>query len=217
MVLINLIHQLPILESTTLEQIVWKNQVSLALGLVLYALLGGAIYTNKVPDFLLSPIPDKRYLLLIVGVDLALFFFIHRFQYGYFPILSVPDTQEKPQRTSVSRRRVAFADENIKENNSDISKVVPFKETTHFMRDGPSDDVSTYSDVNIENDLESTFKKPGLHKQSELPDEVSVPGGSYFNDEERPKIENWELDEYTHDEYVPEGLSDQPSDELMYE
>ncbi|MEX0596091.1 MAG: hypothetical protein WD512_06275, partial [Candidatus Paceibacterota bacterium] len=84
--------QLP-LENTYVN----KNLLVTILGLLMYAVMGGMIYTNRFPVNILSSIPDKRYLLLIIALDLTLFLCIYRFQYGELPSFSNSIVQGKKE------------------------------------------------------------------------------------------------------------------------
>tara|TARA_R100001163_G_C5067108_1_gene206010 strand:- start:3592 stop:4344 length:753 start_codon:yes stop_codon:yes gene_type:complete len=250
MVFINLISNLPIFDESTPEGKILKNQVSLGLGLVLYIVIGGLIYTDKIPSVWLSTIPDKRYLALILGLDIALFFIIYKFRKGYFPPLSISGCPEYRKQETLknireaeplrrlegggsmevsdqNRRMAEKANRHIEQEqlNRNSRNVDETKKGVRFnpnqiindmtlatsrsspsqnLMSGMSDEIST-----ITNDLESTFKKPGQHKQTEYPDEVSIPGNSYFEDDDKnTKVENWEMDEYTHDEFIPDDLDE---------
>ena len=205
MVFITVLSQLP-LENTYIN----KNSLVTILGLLMYALIGGMIYTNRFPVNILSSIPDKRYLLLIIALDLTLFLCIYRFQYGELPSFSNPIVQgnkenildkENNLNNNLNKGNTHSNKENKGNNNkgnnnkgNDLNRGNNRKNVTF------NDDVSSWAaDVNIDNDLESTFKRPGIHTQPELPEEASIPGGNYFNeDRNNPKVENWELDEYTN-------------------
>lgn len=207
MVLINIISKLPFLTSE--NNLVLKNQVSLALGIALYAIIGGLIYADKIPLSWMSMIPDRRYLLLVVALDLTIFFVVHRFQYGHFPQLTQPEEISQKPLKSILKKHTPTIDYS------------PPATYTPRIRSKPQvnfDENSSINDVNLENDLESTYKRPGKHTQPYLPEEASVPGNSYFMDEEsKPTIENWEVDEFTHEEFVPDQDFSTPEDEVIIE
>jgi len=204
MVLINIISNIPFLSSE--DNLVLKNQISLALGIALYAIIGGLIYADKIPPSWLSMIPDKRYLLLVAALDLTIFFVVHRFQYGSFPQLTHTPKIVQPPKPLKSILK--------KPRSSHRSSPPPRPSNKIFAKPAPIFDEN--SSVNLENDLESTYKRPGKHTQPYLPEEASVPGNSYFHDEEsRPTIENWEVDEFTHEEFVPDQDFSAPDDEAI--
>lgn len=211
---ITLLSQLPI-ENTFVN----KNILVVVLGLLIYMAIGALIYTDRFPVNILSSIPDRRYLLLVVALDIALFICIYRFQNGELPSFSnmtekstrISDTNTKTHHDKIlkfdhtdgtggtggDQMKVGIKNQvgggKASKNNA---KNVSFNDVV--------DDASSWAngDVNIDNDLESTFKRPGIHSQPELPEEVSIPGGNYFNEDgNRTKVENWELDEYTNSEF----------------
>jgi hypothetical protein len=51
------------------------------------------------------------------------------------------------------------------------------------------------------------FARDNVNNQNgQIPVEASLTGGSYFKDDEdsKPQVENWDLDEYTHEEFAPD-------------
>lgn len=199
MVFINLLSQLPLFPIRDPNDLVRKNQICLIVGIGLYLALSALIYFKKVPlaDRLLSSIPDKRYLFLIVVVDLVLFVVIHRFQYGSFPSLSINSSE--PTVAVQEQKEV------------DRRKQTP-KEKVTIVNDNTSES------INLDDDLESTFKRPGKLKQPNIhikdqdteypldfPDEASIPGRTYFKDDEsQAVVDNWDVDDFTQEEYVPD-------------
>lgn len=215
---ITLLSQLP-LENSYIQ----KNLLVVLSGFILYLIVGTLIYTDRFPSNILSSIPDKRYLLLVVAIDLALFVAIYRFQHGAFPSFSSSKngggTESNRMITSepaVARQLGGGSNSSRGHmNGSNSGKRSSNKNVSFAPAVDVADDTSSWAngagDINLDNDLESTFKRPGIHNQSELPEEVSIPGGNYFNDESntRPKVENWEVDEFTNTDF------DQTKDHMM--
>lgn len=218
---ITLLSQLP-LENSYIQ----KNILVVLSGFILYLIVGTLIYTDRFPANILSSIPDKRYLLLVIAIDLTLFVAIYRFQHGVFPSFSSSKNGGVGAITSeptVARQLGGGHNLGDRNNNNNSGKANKrgnnHNKNNRNVSFAPAvdvvDDTSSWangaSDINLDNDLESTFKRPGIHNQSELPEEVSIPGGNYFNDESntRPKVENWEVDEFTNTDF------DQSKDHMM--
>lgn len=216
----NLASQLPLITIRNPEDLVTKNKVTLMVGFLCYMAIGLAIYFKKVPEKIMSMLPDNKYLLVVVIVDLILYFVIHRFQYGMMPVFS---TSSLPA--------IMYAEdgeENLYRDNEERPKL------KSKLEDGEDE-------ADLNDDLESTYKKPGQIRQtnnnpmpledeisefSSVVQEASVAGKDYFKNDEDNKavVENWDIDEYTHEEFVPDrskkiksGGNDISMDEVVIE
>ena len=180
-------------------------------------------------------LPEQKYLLLVVVVDLVLYCIIHRFQYGILPVFSVSslpqdqDRQLDQENYEDHENQEDLEDQgdqvnykqyggNKSSNKSSKSKQPKLKQNKRQVQAQEQQDDDISSDLNLNDDLESTFKRPGKIRQDRsmpLEDEISefssevkeasVAGKDYFKDDDSKAIvENWDLDEYTQGEFVPE-------------
>lgn len=187
--LINLISQIPIIPiDGSPQSLVQKNQITLAVGLILYLLLLAGIYLKKVPEALLNMLPSQNFLLLIIALDFTLFFVIHRFMYGIFPPLTLSQLPPPPKQ----KRQLAPPKSKKKSPPSN-----PGKNQQHHFEESIAD-----QELEIADDLESALKRP---KQPDF-EEISVSPDKFFDEAESqaPTVENWNLDEYSQEDMIPD-------------
>ena len=113
------------------------------------------------------------------------------------------------------RMKMNQIENNNKEINREINKEINKERITHRVNEKKevnpqsnkkSNGKRVYfeeTSVNLDDDLESSLKKKGQTKVSDYPEDVSLPGRNYFKDDEsKAIIENFDIDEYTNDEYI---------------
>lgn len=209
MVFFILLSKLPLSDPRDLLK---KNQITLGLGLALYGLSGALIFSGKIDQFL-SSLPDKKYLLGIILVDLILYFLLHRFEYGLFPPFSAPEVPQNKIRSSnrpkpnINYSRTTHQPQKIANNNQQQKKKYSEKQD-----DEEDDDISSLT-TNLRDDIDSVYK------QNVVPEDASLPGQEYFKKNDQVLIQNWDLDEFTQEEYVPDVTAEEMSyeDEVILE
>jgi len=213
MVFITLVSQIPFLNVKCDEDLILKNKINIGLGFMLYIILGGLIYMNKIPNKILSIISDTRYLGFVLIIDIILYIVIYRFTYGFLPPLSksmIPKINQinnqinnSNQNDHINQVKMNIKNQSIQnqKNNEYKSNIKKNKKNVTFEQSVNKKDEEI--SVNLEDDLESSLKRPTKNKILDFPDEVSVPGKNYFKDDEgKAIIENWDIDEFGDDEYI---------------
>jgi hypothetical protein len=194
------------------EKMIWNNRLVLLIGFSIYLTFAGLIYLNKIPTFNVykNIQTDIRFILTVASIDYFLYYLFHRFTYGKPPLLSIPpnDTKQIDIKESTTKPVVAStqqtqqAQQPIGKPQSNFRPPQPPDESLQHPKPKakPSPRMSISSEVNI--------VEKGVPIIGELDDvkEVSVPGGDYFKDDDSNKahVENWDTDDFTHEEFVAE-------------
>lgn len=223
MVFFVLISKLPLLEIKSPADLVKQNQMTLGLGLVLYCVIAGLIIWKKIPlDKWLSFIPDKKYLIGIVILDLVLYFMLYRFDHGFMPPFSIESLPPPPP----VRKRLVPPNQKMSNKSRKVSPQKKHPQPPQVKRPTKpreiqkpiemEDDISSLS-THLHDDLDSSLK----HPIQPPPEEASFGGQEYFEDKNKAVIENWDLDEFTQEEYVPDqseiDQADNIEDEVILE
>lgn len=208
---ITLISQIPICES----DIIFKNRITIIIGIIMYLVVGGLIFTNYIPEKYLNIVSDYRYLIGIILIDIILYIGLHRFTYGCLPQFFGNNQQNGQQRQTneqmngqINRQMMNEKMINGNKQSATMKKLMnnvknQCGERQTNKKTNKVNFKEEETSVNLDDDLESSLKKRGVVKISDFPDEVSVAGKNYFKDDEsRAIIENWEIDEYTNEEFV---------------
>lgn len=216
MVLITLFSQLPIFN----DRPILKNKISLSMGIICYLIIGIAIYIKIIPNEILQTVLNNRYIIIgLIAFDLILYTIMHRMIYGYLPFQNNTQNMIRYNQNLVGiedkRMKMNQIENNNKEINREINKEINKERITHRVNEKKevnpqsnkkSNGKRVYfeeTSVNLDDDLESSLKKKGQTKISDYPEDVSLPGRNYFKDDEsKAIIENFDIDEYTNDEYI---------------
>lgn len=189
-----------------MSNLVKKNQMTLVLGFVVYFILGGLILTNKFPlDQWLTFIPDKKYLMGIIILDLVLYLLLHRFEHGSFPSFSIINKKKnsaiekefmKQSENALRQIMNPSSDNQSPINQIDQSSINQLPDSTLKTKmkqtEFIDDEISILS-APLNDDLDSDLKIPAENE----PEEASLPGQNYFQINQDIIVENWDLDEFT--------------------
>jgi len=216
MVLFTLISQLPLISLESPEDLVNINKVTLMAGAAIYLTLAGLLYSGKLPESIVSQLPDYKYIGIMIIADLLLYVALHKFQYGIFPVFSLPEGESKglqkehqKLKSSISSKKKgrkhrkeseeageAEEDDQVTTNEFDeissVFKKPPPKEQKHDQDEAypvPIDDISDHD-----------------YHEDEEPHEVSMADQDFFQKKDKTVVENWDVEDFSNMEYINEHV-----------
>lgn len=224
MVLFNLISRIPMVNIDTNDGMILHNRLVIMISAGIYVILWALLYYNKIPTTLLAKIPfviNPKYILLIMIIDYCSYMLLHRYLYGFFPLLSLKN-QDKPQSIPNSNEiKCPFKSNEMKSNemksnemeiesNEMESDKIPINLTSNNDKKSPIEDFKPPSppddDYILENSNKATLTNIDDidNVESEMESmtdvEMSITDKDYFK-EDKKIVENWDVEEFLPDDY----------------
>jgi len=228
--------KLPLVDVKNGHDLVYKNQTTLGIAVVFYGIMAYLIYSQKIESWL-SFIPDKKYLIGIVVLDFLLYVALHWLEFGQVPNFIASDE-------IVSKKRIT---NQVKESkqimNSDQQNSLPSKPNTNNKRKSKPSQLRIRED--LPDDIDSALKESvtefyenddenmagdgdnmvgdgenmvGNGDDDDSPQEASTKGKNFFPKDDKTMVENWDLDDYTHEDCVSDDDNDEHhTDEILLE
>jgi len=218
MVLFTLISQTPLIPLREPADLVKRNKVTMMLGVAIYLAFVALYYTGKIPESMLTMLPDVKILAGIVVADLILYAGLHKFQYGIFPIFSEdPEMKKMAKKQKTIRDNEMNMEEDDEDNDEDtitnslkqrgggegkrkrrsrkqaeqLRALAMAQAQAESQRPVPMEDEDISEDQYLEE-----------NDEEEEPNELSMAEQDFFKNKNKTVVENWDVEDFSNMEMV---------------
>jgi hypothetical protein len=212
MVLFTLISQLPLVPLDSPKSLVVKNKVTLMSGTAIYLTLGGLIYSGKLPASIVAQLPDYKYLGILIVADLLLYVALHKFQFGIFPVFTLPpgdqagggyheDEGEDKDIDSIRVRNKKSKKNKGDYHEDDLATTDEFDEISSVFRNNTPRTKTQEEPYPVP--IEDDISDDDYQAEDQEPQEVSHADQDFFlKKDQKTVVENWDVEDFSNMEYV---------------